>query len=146
MTIETSLFAGSFDDFDLSEGLRKGLKRLGYETTKVQTAVFNHISAEQDLWFKATRARVNQWPSAPRVATTRSRQQKSKPYVWHPPELALQVATELGRLAHDSELVVAPIYGGASIRGQIDASNMVFTLWWYARPDSRSHISKSTQS
>ena len=36
-------------------------------------------------------------------------------------ELALQVATELDRLAHDSKLTVLPIYGGASIRGQIDA-------------------------
>lgn len=124
MELENSLFSGNFEDFDLPEALQRGLKRLGYnQPTRVQTAVFKSITGGADLVVQShTGSGKTTAFGLPVLSKLDPDLPKVQAVCLAPTrELALQVATELGRLSHDSGVVVAPIYGGASIRGQIDA-------------------------
>ncbi len=124
MQTQNSLFSGNFSDFGLREPLIKGLKRLGYkQPTNVQSAVFQHVSAGSDLVVQSHTGSGKTTAFGLPVLNQLDPETNAVQAICLAPtrELALQVATELDRLAHDSDLTVLPIYGGASIRGQIDA-------------------------
>jgi ATP-dependent RNA helicase DeaD len=124
MNTQNSLFSGNFEDFDLTEGLLKGLERLGYkQPTHVQSAVFKHVSSGSDLVVQSHTGSGKTTAFGLPILNQLDAEDRSVQAICLAPtrELALQVATEIDRLAHDTDLVVAPIYGGASIRGQIDA-------------------------
>ena len=97
---------------------------MGYkQPTNVQSAVFKHVSEGSDLVVQSHTGSGKTTAFGLPVLNQLDPDNKAVQAICLAPtrELALQVATELDRLAHDSKLTVLPIYGGASIRGQIDA-------------------------
>src|SRR5688500_1007886 len=116
-------FSGTFDDFDLTEELRTGLRDLGYkQPTFVQREVFAPVRGGRDVLVQSRTG------SGKTAAFCLPVMRSLDPAVKRPQsltlcptrELAVQVATEAARLGHHAHLRVATIYGGASMRAQID--------------------------
>ncbi len=117
-------FKGSFDDFELPPSIHKGLKELGYkQPTKVQHAVFDTVTGGADVIVQSRTGSGKTTAFAlPTISKLDDQLDAVQAIALCPTrELAVQVANEASRLARFTELTVTAIYGGASIRGQIDA-------------------------
>jgi ATP-dependent RNA helicase DeaD len=116
--------SGSFDDFDINDAIRLGLKDLGYlSPTQVQRAVFAPVSSGKDVMVQSkTGSGKTTAFCLPLLTKIDGTQRTPQALVLAPTrELALQVAMEASRLGHHAGIRVVTIYGGASMRAQIDA-------------------------
>ena len=114
MLTQKSLFSGNFSDFALTEELQNGLTRLGYkQPTNVQSAVFKHVSEGSDLVVQSHTGSGKTTAFGLPVLNQLDPDNKAVQAICLAPtrELALQVATELDRLAHDSKLTVLYLRG-----------------------------------
>lgn len=119
-----NLTAGSFDDFGLTPELRMGLRDLGYKApTRVQREVFGVVTSGSDTVVQShTGSGKTTAFSLPVLVGIRPEEKAVQGVVLCPTrELAVQVATEASRIAHHAGIRIATIYGGASMRAQIDA-------------------------
>lgn len=120
----TSLTTGSFDEFDLPAGIHQGLTDLGYKgPTRVQREVFSFVRGGRDVIVQShTGSGKTTAFSLPVLLGIDSGEKAVQAVVLCPTrELAVQVATEASRIAHHAGIRVATIYGGASMRAQVDA-------------------------
>ena len=116
-------FVGTFDELDLPDGIRRGLKDLGYTgPTPVQKQVFDPVRAGHDVLVQSkTGSGKTTAFCLPVLASIDPAIKQPQALILCPTrELALQVSAECGRLGHPQGLKVATIYGGASMRAQID--------------------------
>src|SRR3954463_4193949 len=116
--------SGSFDEFQLDEAIRLGLKDLGYlSPTPVQRAVFEPVRAGRDVMVQSkTGSGKTTAFCLPLLMNVDASIKKPQALVLAPTrELALQVSAEAARLGHHKGVRVVTIYGGASMRAQIDA-------------------------
>ena len=116
--------SGSFDEFELTDAIRLGLKDLGYlSPTPVQRAVFAPVKEGKDVMVQSkTGSGKTTAFCMPLLTKIDGTQRTPQAIVLAPTrELALQVATEAARLGHHAGIRVVTIYGGASMRAQIDA-------------------------
>jgi ATP-dependent RNA helicase DeaD len=116
--------SGSFDDLDLPEEVREGLRQMGYKApTPVQRECFAHGVAGRDLVVQSKTGSGKTTAFAlPIAVRTQKGQNKPQALVLCPTrELALQVAQETARLLAPKGLEVVAIYGGASFEKQIAA-------------------------
>ncbi len=116
--------SGSFDEFELTDAIRLGLKDLGYlSPTPVQRAVFAPVKEGKDVMVQSkTGSGKTTAFCMPLLTKIDGTQRTPQAIVLTPTrELALQVATEAARLGHHAGIRVVTIYGGASMRAQIDA-------------------------
>jgi ATP-dependent RNA helicase DeaD len=116
--------SGSFDEFELTDAIRLGLKDLGYlSPTPVQRAVFAPVHEGKDVMVQSkTGSGKTTAFCLPLLAKIDGSARTPQGLVLAPTrELALQVATEAARLGHHAGVRVVTIYGGASMRAQIDA-------------------------
>jgi len=117
-------FVGTFDDLDIPEGIRKGLAELGYTgPTPVQRTVFAPLRALKDVLVQSrTGSGKTTAFSLPTLCGVDVSRRHPQVLILCPTrELALQVTAETSRLGHPAGIRVATIYGGASMRAQIDA-------------------------
>ncbi len=117
-------FVGTFDELDIVDGVRKGLKDLGYTgPTPVQREVFLPLRAGFDCLVQAKTGSGKTTAFAlPVLCGIDAAKRHPQAIVLCPTrELALQVSAETARLGHPAGIRVATIYGGASMRAQIDA-------------------------
>ena len=117
-------FVGTFDELDIVEGVRKGLRDLGYTgPTPVQREVFLPLRAGFDCLVQAKTGSGKTTAFALPVLCGIDPAKRSPQAIILCPtrELALQVSAETSRLGHPAGIRVATIYGGASMRAQIDA-------------------------
>jgi ATP-dependent RNA helicase DeaD len=117
-------FVGTFDDLDIPDGVRKGLKDLGYTgPTKVQREVFVPLRRGDDVLVQSKTGSGKTTAFAlPVLSSVDPTKKHPQALILAPTrELALQVTAEVARLGHHQGLKVATIYGGASMRAQIDA-------------------------
>ena len=117
-------FVGTFDDLDIVDGVRKGLKDLGYTgPTPVQREVFLPLRAGFDCLVQAKTGSGKTTAFALPVLCGIDPAKRSPQAIILCPtrELALQVSAETARLGHPAGIRVSTIYGGASMRAQIDA-------------------------
>ncbi len=117
-------FVGSFDDLDIPDGIRKGLKDLGYTgPTKVQREVFVPVRRGDDILVQSKTGSGKTTAFALPVLSSLDPSKKHPQALILCPtrELALQVSAETSRLGKQQGLKVVTIYGGASMRAQIDA-------------------------
>lgn len=116
-------FVGTFDDLDLPDGIRRGLKDLGYTgPTPVQKNVFEPVRAGKDVLVQSkTGSGKTTAFCLPVLASLDPALRQPQALILCPTrELALQVTAECARLGHPQGLRVATIYGGASMRAQMD--------------------------
>ncbi len=121
---EPAQFVGTFDDLDIPESIRKGLAELGYRgPTPVQRAVFGPLRAMQDVLVQSRTGSGKTTAFAlPTLCGVDVARRHPQALILCPTrELALQVTAEVSRLGHPAGIRVATIYGGASMRAQIDA-------------------------
>ncbi len=121
---EPARFVGTFDDLDIVEGVRKGLRDLGYTgPTPVQREVFLPLRAGNDALVQAKTGSGKTTAFAlPTLCAIDPAQKSPQAIILCPTrELALQVSAETARLGHPAGIKVVTIYGGASMRAQIDA-------------------------
>ena len=119
-----TMTSGSFDELDLPEGIRLGLRDLGYKApTRVQREVFRPVLDGRDVIVQShTGSGKTTAFSLPVLLAIRPEEKAVQAVVLCPTrELAVQVATEASRIGHHHGVRVATIYGGASMRAQIDA-------------------------
>jgi ATP-dependent RNA helicase DeaD len=115
--------AGSFDDLELSEPVRRAIAERGYtKPTPVQTAAFRPIREGKDL---IVRSKTGTGKTAafaiPILERIPDGRRKASALVMCPTrELALQVAEEMTALAAHKDLRVVTVYGGASMGDQKD--------------------------
>ena len=117
-------FVGTFDDLDIPDGIRKGLKDLGYTgPTKVQREVFLPLRRGDDVLVqsKTGSGKTTAFSLPVLCGVDPTRRHPQALFLAPTRELALQVTAEVSRLGHHQGLRVATIYGGASMRAQIDA-------------------------
>ena len=117
-------FVGTFEDLDIPDGVRKGLKDLGYTgPTKVQREVFIPVRRGDDVLVQSKTGSGKTTAFAlPMLSSLDPSKKYPQALILCPTrELALQVSAETARLGHPNGLRVATIYGGASMRAQIDA-------------------------
>jgi ATP-dependent RNA helicase DeaD len=117
-------FVGSFADLGLPEGVAKGLADLGYKApTLVQAAVFAPARAGKDVMVQSrTGSGKTTAFCLPLLCGIDAAKRAPQALVLAPTrELALQVSAEAARLGHHAGIRVVTIYGGASMRAQIDA-------------------------
>ena len=117
-------FVGTFDDFNLPEVFNAGLKELGYkQPTHVQAAVFKAVRQGRDVLVQSRTGSGKTTAFAlPLLVGIDAAQRRPQALVLAPTrELALQVSAEAARLGHHAGIRVVTIYGGASMRAQIDA-------------------------
>jgi ATP-dependent RNA helicase DeaD len=117
-------FVGTFDDLDIPTGIRKGLTELGYTgPTPVQRMVFAPLRALKDVLVQSrTGSGKTTAFSLPTLCGVDVAKRHPQVLILCPTrELALQVTAETSRLGHPAGIRVATIYGGASMRAQIDA-------------------------
>jgi ATP-dependent RNA helicase DeaD len=113
----------SFDDFGLSEGLRRAVAECGYaKPTPVQAASFRTIRDGKDV---IVRSKTGTGKTAafgiPILERIPDGRRKASALIMCPTrELALQVAEEMTRLAKHRDLRVVTVYGGASMGDQKD--------------------------
>ena len=120
----TSQFSGTFAEFGLTESFHAGLVDLGYTSpTIVQRAVFAPVRDGRDVIVQSKTGSGKTTAFCLPVLSKLDAAEKRVQAITLCPtrELAVQVATEAARLGRHTGLKVAAIYGGASIRGQIDA-------------------------
>src|SRR5512138_1537442 len=114
----------SFDDFGLSEPLRRAVAERGYtKPTPVQSASYRPIRDGKDV---IVRSKTGTGKTAafgmPLLERIPEGRRKASALVMTPTrELALQVAEELTALANHKDLRVVTVYGGASIGDQKEA-------------------------
>ncbi|HET8538233.1 MAG TPA: DEAD/DEAH box helicase [Anaeromyxobacter sp.] len=114
----------SFDDFGLSEAVRRAIAERGYATpTPVQSASYRPIRDGKDV---IVRSKTGTGKTAafgiPILERIPEGRRKASALVMTPTrELALQVADELAALAKHRDLRVVTVYGGASMGDQKDA-------------------------
>ncbi len=116
-------FVGTFDELDLPDGIRRGLKDLGYTgPTPVQKKVFDPVRAGLDVLVQSkTGSGKTTAFCLPVLASIDPAIRQPQALILCPTrELALQVSAECARLGHPQGLKVATIYGGASMRAQMD--------------------------
>ena len=121
---EAARFIGTFDDLDIVDGVRKGLKDLGYTgPTPVQHKVFVPMREGNDVLVQAKTGsgKTTAFALPTLCAVDASLKQPQAIILCPTRELALQVSAETSRLGHHAGIKVATIYGGASMRAQIDA-------------------------
>lgn len=117
-------FVGTFADLDIPEGVRKGTLDLGYKgPTLVQAAVFKPARAGRDVMVQSrTGSGKTTAFCLPLLCGIDPAKKAPQALVLAPTrELALQVSAEAARLGHHAGIRVVTIYGGASMRAQIDA-------------------------
>ncbi|MBI1947368.1 MAG: DEAD/DEAH box helicase [Deltaproteobacteria bacterium] len=117
-------FVGTFDDFALPEVFNVGLRDLGYkQPTIVQAAVFKAVREGKDVLVQSRTGSGKTTAFAlPLLAGIDASKRRPQALVLAPTrELALQVSAETARLGHHAGIRVVTIYGGASMRAQIDA-------------------------
>jgi ATP-dependent RNA helicase DeaD len=117
-------FVGTFDDLNIPEGIRRGLKDLGYlGPTKVQRDVFMPVLGGADVLVQSrTGSGKTTAFCLPMLCSIDVSVVKPQAIVLTPTrELALQVSAEASRLGKHQGVRVGTIYGGASMRAQIDA-------------------------
>jgi ATP-dependent RNA helicase DeaD len=113
----------SFDDFHLSEPVRRGIAERGYERpTPVQAATFQPLLDGRDV---IVRSKTGTGKTAafaiPMLERIPGGRRKPSALVMCPTrELALQVADEIAALGKHVDLSVVAIYGGASMGDQLD--------------------------
>lgn len=119
----SSLFQGSYDQFNLSPELALGLKDLGYiNPTSVQNEVFKPIQSRSDLVVQSHTGSGKTTAFCLPILTQVTPQKHPQVLVLAPTrELAKQVAAECSRLGHHAHIQVTAIYGGASFDAQIAA-------------------------
>ncbi|MCC7074661.1 MAG: DEAD/DEAH box helicase [Deltaproteobacteria bacterium] len=117
-------FVGTFDDFALPEVFNTGLRDLGYkQPTVVQAAVFKAVREGKDVLVQSRTGSGKTTAFAlPLLVGIDPEARRPQALVLAPTrELALQVSAEAARLGHHAGIRVVTIYGGASMRAQIDA-------------------------
>lgn len=117
-------FVGTFDDFALPEVFNTGLRDLGYkQPTVVQAAVFKAVREGKDVLVQSRTGSGKTTAFAlPLLVGIDPSSRRPQALVLAPTrELALQVSAEAARLGHHAGIRVVTIYGGASMRAQIDA-------------------------
>jgi len=113
----------SFDEFKVSEEIRRGIAERGYtRPTPVQAAVVGPILDGRDV---IVRSKTGTGKTAafgiPMLERIPAGRRKPSALVMCPTrELALQVADEIAALGKHKDLSVATIYGGASMGEQLD--------------------------
>jgi len=113
----------SFDDFKISEEIRRGIAERGYtRPTPVQAAVVGPILDGRDV---IVRSKTGTGKTAafgiPMLEKIPAARRKPSALVMCPTrELALQVADEIAALGKHKDLSVVAIYGGASMGEQLD--------------------------
>ena len=110
-------FVGTFDELDIVEGVRKGLRDLGYTgPTPVQREVFLPLRAGFDCLVQAKTGSGKTTAFALPVLCGIDPAKRSPQAIILCPtrELALQVSAETSRLGHPAGIRVATIYGGSS--------------------------------
>ncbi len=113
----------SFDDFHLSEPVRRGIAERGYvHPTPVQAATFRPLRDGRDV---IVRSKTGTGKTAafgiPMLERIPGGRRKPSALVMCPTrELALQVADEIAALGKHVDLSVVAIYGGASMGEQLD--------------------------
>jgi ATP-dependent RNA helicase DeaD len=120
----SSQFSGTFADFGLPEAFHQGLVDLGYTApTIVQRAVYEPVREGRDVIVQSKTGSGKTTAFCLPVLSRLDPAEKRVQAITLCPtrELAVQVATEASRLGRHTGLKVAAIYGGASIRGQMDA-------------------------
>jgi ATP-dependent RNA helicase DeaD len=123
---DPALFAGTFDDLAIPDGVRQGLSDLGYsKPTRVQSEVFFPVSEGNDLVVQSrTGSGKTTAFSLPVISGIDPSENVVQAICLAPTrELALQVTREAAQLGHHHGIRVATIYGGASIQGQIAQLN-----------------------
>ena len=118
------LTLGSFEDFGLPTAISRGLQDLGYKApTRVQREVYQVVRDGHDTVVQShTGSGKTTAFSLPVLVGVDANAANVQAVILCPTrELAVQVATEASRIAHHSGIRVATIYGGASMRAQIDA-------------------------
>lgn len=122
-TSAPDLFTGSFDDFSLSPELMLGLKDLGYtKPTYVQREVFEPVRSGQDFVVQShTGSGKTTAFCLPMLSMLEDKKVTQAIVLVPTRELARQVATECGRIAHHCNLKIAAVYGGASFEAQTAA-------------------------
>jgi ATP-dependent RNA helicase DeaD len=122
-TITDYVSDASFEDLGLSEELRRGIQERGYSVpTPVQARAIPSAIAGKDL---IVRSKTGTGKTAafgiPILERIPAGAHKTLALVLCPTrELAIQVAEELTALSKHKDLRVAPIYGGAPMKQQID--------------------------
>jgi ATP-dependent RNA helicase DeaD len=112
----------SFDDFGLSEPVRRAVAEHGYEKpTPVQVATYRPIHSGRDV---IVRSKTGTGKTAafalPILERIPDRRRKVSALVMCPTrELALQVADEFTALGKNKDLTVVAVYGGASMGDQL---------------------------
>jgi ATP-dependent RNA helicase DeaD len=112
----------SFDEFGLSEPLRRAVAERGYEKpTPVQAATYRPIHSGRDV---IVRSKTGTGKTAafalPILERIPDRRRKVSALVMCPTrELAIQVADEFTALAKHRDLTVVAVYGGASMGDQL---------------------------
>lgn len=120
---ETETKMPTFADLELSEPVARAVAEHGYTSpTPVQTAAFAPAVAGKDL---VVQARTGTGKTAafglPLITRTKLATAAVQALVLCPTrELALQVTRELEALAQYTELVIASVYGGASMTKQLE--------------------------
>ena len=114
----------SFDEFGLSEPVRRGIAERGYaRPTPVQTATVRPILAGRDVIVRSKtgtgKTAAFAIPILEKIPAGRGR--PSALVMTPTRELAIQVADEFASLAKHKGLRVATIYGGASMSDQLEA-------------------------
>src|SRR3954469_15636046 len=107
--------SGSFDEFNLDEALRLGLKDLGYlSPTPVQRAVFEPVRSGRDVMVQSkTGSGKTTAFCLPVLVNLDAKVRAPQALVLAPTrELALQVSAEAARLGHHKGVRVVTIYGG----------------------------------
>ena len=113
----------SFDDFQLSEPVRRGIAERGYvHPTPVQASTFRPLRDGRDV---IVRSKTGTGKTAafaiPMLERIPGGRRKPSALVMCPTrELALQVADEIAALGKHVDLSVVVIYGGASMGEQLD--------------------------
>ena len=117
-------FVGSFDELPIPDLIRVGLKDLGYTgPTKVQRDVFAPVRGGKDVLVQSrTGSGKTTAFCLPILCGVDVSERAPQALILAPTrELALQVSAEAARIGHHAGIRVATIYGGASMRAQIDA-------------------------
>jgi ATP-dependent RNA helicase DeaD len=116
--------ARSFDDLGLVPEIARALAEMGYaEPMAVQLAVYDHVLAERDVMVQSRTGTGKTAAFGIPIAQMLSADDRGVRALILAPtrELALQVATELGKIVRHKDLAVVPVYGGAPMKKQIDA-------------------------
>ena len=122
--VQPAQFVGTFDEMDLPDGIRRGLKDMGYTgPTPVQKKVFEPVLNGDDVLVQSkTGSGKTTAFSLPVMASVDPSLRRPQALILCPTrELALQVTAETSRIGHHQGIKVATIYGGASMRAQVDA-------------------------